>query len=709
MKPSQENSFCQLKQPTPNQLALYVQDESCEFVVPLGKNFYSIGRDPDQDIRLSCQGISRYHASLILLNHSYYIVDGDPAGSPSKNGISVNGKVVREQTLAAGDKITFCRGVYAELVVHASDDVDKSNTAKKTIHAKDSIAEAIPLSCGSASSFDLFHSFPDLIIKLDVDGHVLGFQNAADVELPKLSCQHLERSISECFSIDFSINLFQHIRQAEKSQSLQMFEASLPVNNNFLFCEVRVILGLNSHKIVIIRNIYERKKLEQKLLMQAAHDSLTGLPNRSFFMEKVAYSVYLKQNKKFYNYAVFFVDLDRFKIINDSLGHLAGDRLLIEISMRLKACLRPQDTVARLGGDEFAILLHDIKSIDDAIEVAERLQEKLAIPLMLEGREIFPSASVGIAFSKTVYNSVEDIIKDADIAMYRSKAAGRSRYTVFEHEGDNKLLGFLQLDSALKRAIERQEFVLHYQSIFDLKTQKIIGLEALIRWNHPQKGLLEPQHFFEQAEETGLTDAIGKWTLRQACRQLKEWEPDLAHDFPMFLSINISKRQFSAPDFVAFIRQLISRYQVSAHRLKLEVAEATIMADIQASMATLKNLENLGVKILIDDFGVGYSSLSYLNNFPIDALKIDQSFIDGMDNDATSTGFTIIQSIIGLAHNLGVEVIAEGIECARHVAWLRMFNCDYGQGFYFSKAVTAQQITPLLKAEMGAWCVSQIS
>lgn len=709
MKPSQKNDFCQLEQSDCTQICLVIQDGSRRVVLPLGRGFYSIGRDPDQDIRLFSQGVSRYHASLLWLDQAYHIVDGNPDGSPSKNGILVNGKSTKKKPLVIGDKITFCQDVYADVTVVSPSEAPESSPVKPGSTTQLPMAETMHLGCELQSNFDLFVEFPDLILKLDGDGHILGFQNAADRALPSLSCQHLAQSVSKCFPINFVLRLLKHIRQVEKTQALQVFEASLPIKGQFLFCEVRVFAGLKGHQIVIIRNISERKALEKKLLMQAVHDSLTGLPNRSFFMEKVSYSVALKKRKKAYNFAILFVDLDRFKVINDSLGHLVGDRLLVEISIRLKACLRPQDMVARLGGDEFAILLHDIESVDDAVDVVERLQQKLTLPLVLENREIFPSASVGVAFSQTVYSTVEEILRDADIAMYQAKAAGRSGYAIFEPEGSNQMLSFLKLDSSLKRAIERQEFVLHYQPIFELKTQKMIGLEALIRWAHPQDGLLKPEHFLKQAEETGLTDAIGKWTLQESCRQLREWQDDLDPEFPMLLSVNISRRQFSDPSLIDLIQQLINHYQVSARRLKLEIAEATIMADVQTSIATLQRLDQLGVKILIDDFGTGYSSLSYLHDFPIDALKIDQSFVEAMDHDSTHTGFTIIQSIIGLAHNLGVEVIAEGIECARHVAWLRTFNCDYGQGFYFGEAVTAQQITPLLEAELGAWSRSQPS
>lgn len=702
MKLSQERDIHPLSRPDPKQFTLLIQDEDREIKVPLGKNFYSIGRDQDRDIQLFCQGVSRYHASLIWLCDSYHIVDGDPGGLLSRNGVFVNGKAIKQKIVQAGDRIVFCKGVCGEIENNLSA-LEKERKILENLSEPESSKCFLPRNNHADSrgevDFRLFSKCPDLHIKLDFEGRILSFQNGTEKELPKLSSEQLGKTISDYFPVNFSLTLFKYIQKVEKSQELYSFEASLPQNGHFLCCELRIFPGTDSHVIVIMRNINQRKILEKKLLLEAVHDSLTGLPNRGLFLEKTAYSVALKQRNKGYEFAVLFVDLDRFKIVNDSLGHLAGDRLLVEISTRLKACLRPQDLVARLGGDEFAILLHDIQGIGDAIEVAERLQEKISAPLMLDDREIFPSASIGIAFSNNEYNSVEEVIKNADIAMYQAKADGRAKYAVFEPGNMQPSLTFLQLDSALKRAIERQEFRLLYQPIFKLKSQKLIGLEALIRWAHPEGDLLEPEQFLGQAEATGLTDSIGQWTLQESCRQLREWEQRSESKFPIVLSVNVSKHQFYHSDLINLLRNLIEQYQISASNLKLEITEATIMEDIQTSINIARCLNKLGVAVLIDDFGTGYSSLNHLHELPIDALKIDQSFISGIDHDASSAGFTIVQSIIGLAHNLGIEVIAEGIECARHVAWLKAFKCDYGQGFYFGRPMTAEQAFSLLKTD----------
>ena len=704
MKLNQGKS-CQTTHMNPSDFMIIVKDGFNQKSIYLERSFYSIGRDRDRDIHLSCQGVSRYHASLMWLNNSYLITDGEPGGGPSKNGVTINGKKIKSKILKSGDKITFCKGAYGEVkAFHFNEKPKKSIASEKTeIESINFIDfKKFNLKNNLTPDLNLMSEHPDLSIRTDSEGRIISFQNSIDKNLPKLSTKHLNKLISECFPVKFSLCILSHYREVEKTQSLETFEYSFTYKNQVLYCEIRISPNENGCQTIFIRNINERKAVEKQLLIKANHDDLTRLPNRNFFMEKTACSVILRQRDERYHFAVIFIDLDRFKIVNDSLGHLAGDRLLIEISSRLKDCLRPQDIVARLGGDEFGILLHDIQTIDDATEVAERIQEKISLPVVLEGREIFPSASIGIAFSNFVYNSVEEIIKDADIAMYQAKYSGRAKYAVFEPEQANQSLEFLRLDSALKRAIERQEFKLLYQPIFEFKTQKLIGLEALIRWSHPQEGLLEPSHFLKHAEDAGLTDLISQLTLQESFRQIKEWESHFGNDLPIFLSINISKCQFFNSDLINLLRNLIEQYQVNASNIKLEITEATLMEDIQIAINIARCLDNLGIKFLIDDFGTGYSSLNYLHDLPIDALKIDQSFISGIEIDGINAGVTIIQSIIGLAHNLGIEVIAEGIECARHVAWLKAFKCDYGQGFYFGKPMTTENVGCLIESNFRA-------
>jgi|GEM_PF-3865223 len=685
-------------------LTLLICDGKRKQAFQLTGNFYSIGRDVEADIRLFSKGVSRYHASLIWLNQHYYIVDGDGDGQASTNGLLVNGQAIKESYLEPGDIVSFCQDTYAKLISEPAPS-DYSLTPETVVLRQSRISNNLSSSDSSldVNTSELFQVFPDLVLKLDLNGHILAFKNALDPALAVLSHRHLGQSIAECFPVNFIVKVFKYSQLTFKSQIVQSFESSLCVNDQIIYCEVRLLATPSNHLIAIIRNITERKLLEQKLFQEAVHDSLTGLPNRSLFIKRVTQSINLKKTRPSYHFAILFIDLDRFKIINDSLGHLIGDQFLIDISVRLKNCLRPQDTIARLGGDEFAILLHDIQAIEMAVEIVERLQKELAKPLWLDNHEIFPSASIGIAFSAVVYENVEDIIRDADIAMYRAKAAGRSRYAVFDHQLDARPIGFLQLDSSLKRAIERQEFVLHYQPIFELQTQRMIGLEALVRWLHPEEGLLKPERFLERAEETGLMVAIGDWALQESCYQLSQWKSIFSSDFDIIISANISGCQFSDPGLVNSLRELINQHQFNASNFKLEISESTLMADVELSKSVLNQLNEFGVKVLVDDFGTGYSSLSHLDDFPIDALKIDQSFIHGMDKDSTNTGFTIVQSIIGLAHSLGVEVIAEGVQCARHVAWLKTLHCDYGQGYYFGEPVSVEQVMPLVEAERAAW------
>lgn len=406
-------------------LALLIQDGKRRHIVALGKRYYSIGHDSNNDIRLASQGVSRYHASLVWLGDHYFIQDGDGTDNPSCNGLAINGKLVTASPLNPGDSIIFCRGVRARLItIRPSALVDPPPPIPLVF---------LPPTIGNpevGSNCGLIKFFPDLILRFDLNGDILEVQASIDPDLRLVDCT-VGQSVTECFDVSFIVNLFSHSQRAAKTRSLQSFESVLTLEGQPIFCEVRLVPADRGEHIAIIRNITERKHLEQALLANAIHDSLTGLPNRSVFMEKAAQAIALKKSSVAYNFAVLFIDLDNFKVVNDSLGHLVGDQLLIEIALKLKAGLRAYDTVARLGGDEFAILLHDIAAVTVAMAIANQIQADLAMPLRLDNREIFASASIGIAFSDSEYDSVEAIVHHADLAMYRAKAAGRSQYAVF--------------------------------------------------------------------------------------------------------------------------------------------------------------------------------------------------------------------------------------------------------------------------------------
>lgn len=669
-------------------------DGSKKKVISLGAKRYSIGREEKRDIQFSSQGVSRYHATLYWFNNQYWIADGDTEGQFSKNGLYVNGERIKRSALKAGDIITFCSGVQAKVTVRVQPPKPGRQRDKVTYLPNHSRPTNPELLANRASS--LLQAFPDLIVQLDASGLIINLKESFDPDLAWFSKSFLQTNITSLIP-SAGDEILRLVNLVAETRQLQTLDCELCYGPHSVVCEIRLVPSHAGEVVGIFRNVTEQKSLEQKLLKDAAHDSLTGLPNRNFFMERVSQSIHLKRCNENYQFAILFIDLDRFKVINDSLGHLIGDQLLIQIAAKLKTGLRPHDTIARLGGDEFAILLHSIQHQEDAIEIANRLQTELSQPLLLENNEVFPSASIGIAFSEIDYENVEEVLRDADTAMYRAKALGRSRYEIFDREMHQNALSVLQLDSALRRAIERQEFVLHYQPIVNLETQKVIGFESLVRWMHPEDGLQQPDKFIPQAEETGLIVPIGEWALEESCRQLQAWQKILGPKSPLTLNVNISSKQFAYPGLTQQVERLLQQYGLEPRHLKLEVTESTVMENSRSSQEIFASLKRLGIQICIDDFGTGYSSLSYLHCFPIDALKIDRSFITEMDGESTSTGFTIIQSIIGLAHNLGVKVIAEGIERSRHVAWLRAFQCDYGQGYFFAAPLDATKATELIQ------------
>jgi EAL domain-containing protein (putative c-di-GMP-specific phosphodiesterase class I) len=373
---------------------------------------------------------------------------------------------------------------------------------------------------------------------------------------------------------------------------------------------------------------------------------------------------------------------------------MVGDQLLVAMARRLALCLRPGDTIARLGGDEFTILLDDVKDFANANFVAERIQKALALPFDLDGHEVFTTVSIGIAVSATGYDRPEDVLRDADIAMYRAKALGKARYEVFDTAMHKRFVTLLRLETDLRRALERQEFCVYYQPIVSLTTGYITGFEALLRWQHPRRGLVLPSEFIMLAEETGLIIAIDRWVLREAYRQMRLWQSRFGDRLPLSVSVNLSSKQFSQLDLIEHIDQTLQEQELHAHSLKLELTESMVMENAEMTAAMLADLRALDVRVSIDDFGTGYSSLSYLQRFPIDTLKIDRSFIQGIGADGDNT--EIIQAITALAHNLGMDVIAEGIETAEQLAHLRALACEYGQGYYFARPVNSEATYQLL-------------
>ncbi len=457
---------------------------------------------------------------------------------------------------------------------------------------------------------------------------------------------------------------------------------------------VRDADGQPRHVIFQIQDISDRKKAEELIHHAAFHDALTGLPNRTLFADRLSMAVERAKRSSSYQFAVLFVDLDRFKIVNDSLGHDMGDQLLVELSKRLTACLRVVDTIARLGGDEFGILIDGLTNLDEAIEVADRIQNSLKKPFDLNGHEFFTTASMGIAYSTQNYERPEDILRDADTAMYKAKANGKARHEVFNSQMHTRAVAALTLENELRRALEKGEIQPFYQPIVALETGKIIGFEALARWIHPERGLVSPADFIPLAEETGLIAQLGYSILNQGCRQMANWQKRLNMQ-DLSISVNLSGKQFKQSALVSEIKEILFETELHPHYLKLEITETIVMDNTAVAIEMLKQLKGVGVQISIDDFGTGYSSLSYLHRFPFDFLKIDRSFVNRMTMDKESLG--IVKTIIALASELGKPVIAEGIETKEQQNMLQNFKCQYAQGYLFSKPVDARSAEELLK------------
>ncbi len=443
------------------------------------------------------------------------------------------------------------------------------------------------------------------------------------------------------------------------------------------------VLGINT-------DITDRKRAEAALEHQALHDALTGLPNRSLFRARLERALeHAERGKR--RVAVFFLDLDNFKVINDSLGHQAGDDVLIEVAQRVRGCLRAYDVVARFGGDEFTVLLDEIEVESESELVADRILEALRAPIRVGDRDVFVSASLGMALSTPRQSRPDSLLRNADVAMYQSKSNGKARHSLYDGRLQKLAMERLELETDLRQALELDQFELHYQPILSLDDGRVAEVEALIRWRRPGFGLVYPTSFVSVAEETGLIAPIGRWVLREACRQAAEWSRDSAE---LVMSVNLSARQFRDPGLLGDIERTLRETGLAAPLLKLEITESVAIDDVETTLGKLQALKALGVQLAIDDFGTGYSWLGYLKRFPVDALKIDRSFVQGMGQDSQDAA--IVQSVVALARTLHLSVIGEGIESPAQAAHLRELGCDRGQGFLFARPQPAEAIGALL-------------
>jgi PAS domain S-box-containing protein len=477
---------------------------------------------------------------------------------------------------------------------------------------------------------------------------------------------------------------------------------------------VRNVKGETTRLVIVNRDITERKRAEETLAHNALHDHLTNLPNRALFIDRVHHALALANRHPDYKFAVLFIDVDEFKVLNDSLGHAVGDRLLIEIAKRLTASLRGGDmisrphsdrtadapeadnTIARLGGDEFTVLLDEIHDPSDAIRVAQRIQGRWTTPFIIDGQEVVTTASVGIALSTTSCTEAEDLLRDAEIAMYRAKQAGKARCELFDPAMHAAAVKRLRLETDLRKAIQLREFCVYYQPIISLQSGRIVGVEALTRWPRPS-GMVMPADFIPVADETGLILPMNRLLLEEALQQLRSWHVEFPFETPLYLSVNISATEFAQPELAADIGLILQQARMDPSVLQLEITETVTMADGERASRVLSELKALGVRISIDDFGTGYSSLSRLQGLPVDSLKIDRAFISKMETNPGSR--EIVRIIIMLAHNLGLEVVAEGTETAEQVDQVKQLTCEMAQGYFFSKPVEPQAISELLQRE----------
>lgn len=446
----------------------------------------------------------------------------------------------------------------------------------------------------------------------------------------------------------------------------------------------------SSHFIFQLQDITVRKRAEERLAHDALHDALTGLPNRTLFLDRLNVA-FMRAKRNFSSkFAVLYMDFDRFKLVNDSFGHLVGDELLIEISRRLSNTLRASDTVARLGGDEFTMLIEEISSFGEANQIAARIREEMAKPFKLNGQDFVATISIGIAHWTRDYEKPEFLLRDADTALYQAKQGGRDQYKIFDKEMHERAARLLQIETDLRLALDRNEFFLVYQPIVDLVSQKLRGFESLIRWQHPRHGLISPLEFISIAEETGLIAPIGQWVLREACTQLREWQRKNDEYENLWVSVNVSTKQFTHTNLISDVENILNEAKLSPNCLKLEVTESAMVENIEYAVGVMRGLQEMGLKLSIDDFGTGYSSLSYLHKLPLHSLKIDRSFVNQMFESTENK--EIIKTIVALAQSLKLEIVAEGVENSIQAAELKNLDCQFGQGYYFAKPLEAARI-----------------
>jgi diguanylate cyclase (GGDEF)-like protein len=672
--------------------------------VSLEDSIYSIGRNTGNSIVIFSQKLSRKHATIVRKkesidnNDSFLIIDGDLEGNKSKNGIFINGRKCSKHELKHGDLINLSDDIKMSyyIINKASDNSHGDRIGNRQVNLEKSTAynfsreqfkqtqiidttnteEADRNELAKLAS--LVELSPNPIIEINWQGDITYVNSAANLKFPQLDCIKLEHPILK-----------------------DLLEKNEHRNGNLLIREVKVkeeifeqhVHYLSESQLIrsYIFDITERKRAEEILQYQAFHDALTDLPNRALFQEQLSLAIanaHRHQNQM----ATIFLDLDNFKKINDTLGHSTGDRILQLFAQRLNTCLRVGDTLARWGGDEFTILLPHIKSVEEIAKLSQILLEEIKQPFEVGEHQLYVKCSLGIAVYPQDGEDPEALLKNADAAVYRAKEQGRDRYQFYSSTMTSQVSEWLKLEHQLHQAIAKEQLFLCYQPQLDLATGQILGMEALIRWQHPELGLIPPTKFIPLAEDNGLIVPIGQWVLKTACAQNKALQKSGLP--PLKVSVNLSARQFQYANLVEMVAQTLEETELDPQWLELEITETTIMQNVNFARWALERLQQLGIRISMDDFGTGYSSLGYLKQFPFHTLKIDQSFVRDLTDDSRDTA--IVSAVIALGRGLNLRVIAEGVETQQQVDLLRTLKCEAIQGYWLSKPLKAEDLVSFL-------------
>lgn len=655
----------------------------------LNKECYDIGRGYSSSIIIDNRYVSSHHASLRKIysnnlknGYTYQIVDGNDAGKSSRNGVFVNGDKVHKHDLRSGDVIGIgpdVKAIFVEIPYLPRKEDDILSASKLT------------------SSSEISYAIIDPCIVIDTEGNVVDFNCSAESKLGYKSEEAIGRKLLDRVFVspwkeEFHRALSRFLLTHDSStlgrwnnievirKNGQYFDAEISVNSvncngiSLFVVNIRDITTINHRKSKLIHQIYE--------------DSLTGLGNRRFFLMRLEAAFKGNKINKEKEFAVLFIDLDRFKTINDTLGHNIGDELLIRVARRIKECLRDTDTIARQGGDEFTVLIEGEDIANSITQIAIRLRDSMNQPYTILNHRLVVTASIGVLLSSEHYKNTDEMLRDADFAMYRAKASGRGDYIIFDDKIGEQASQALRIEQDLRHALERKELFLDYQPIISLSTGKLTSFEALIRWNHSELGRISPAEFIPMAENTGSIISIGNWVLRQACEQIKAWQDRYDEAKEVSVSVNLSIKQIEHASFVEEVLNILEDTHLDPRYLKIEITETLLMENMQEASSKLCALKKMGIQIYIDDFGTGYSSFGYLHDLPINALKIDRSFVNKLNR--SGNGYKIIQSIISLAQVLGIEVIAEGVENMEQLDRLSSLQCDKVQGYYFSKPLNVE-------------------